>query len=118
MTVAISKSQVSGNSATGTSAAASTWPILTYVKLSKSIISGNTAGTNSGGGVYARLGGPGTGMSITGCTFSGNTAGYGGGDVPGGRSTVATAKTIVSGCTIVREHSTNTGERQAVAACT
>jgi hypothetical protein len=106
-TVAISNSQVFDNSATNF-AGGLDLEVLTSVKLSKSTISGNTA-TNDGGGGYASLNAAGTGMSISGCTITDNSARYGGGLNLEDFSTVVTAKSTVSGCTISDNASTGTG---------
>jgi hypothetical protein len=108
--VTISKSQVVGNTAAQFGGGLSL-PGLHAIKISKSIISGNAAESLAGGGVYASLASTGTGMSITGCAVTGNTASYGGGMCLKDFSTVTTAKATVSGCTVSGNTSTSTGSQ-------
>jgi hypothetical protein len=101
--VIISNSTITGNNSSGG------WGggIFEYgaksLALASTVVSGNTAGTTlsyGGGGLYAEINNTSTSLSISGCKFTGNSAGYAGGLVLGDANTAPTSKITITGTLI------------------
>jgi hypothetical protein len=69
------------------------------IAVKNSTISGNSASV-LGGGMSLVLNAAGTGISVTGCTVTRNVGEIGGGLFASDGSSLPTAKTIISGCTV------------------
>jgi hypothetical protein len=107
--VKITRSLVSGNTASGHGGGLALYH-LNSVQVTASIVTGNAAGAGYiGGGFYATLPSAGTGVTVSGCTITGNSAGFGAGAFLQNFSTVATAKTTVTGCTVTGNDSNGSG---------
>lgn len=97
--VNISNSLITGNSASSSGGGLSLYD-LDSLKISNTVITGNAAVAHGAGGLYVEMNTTGTGMAITNCLISGNTADHGGGLFINSYSTNAKAKIVVSGTTI------------------
>ena len=106
--VTISNSLIVKNTASGLGGGLDLFN-LKSISISKSIISGNSA-VNEGGGAYLYLNATtGTGISVTGCTVTGNQASVGGGIRVASSIISADVVTTLKGCTIAGNTSTSTG---------
>lgn len=106
--VGVSNSLIAGNIATGYGGGLHL-SNLKSITISKSVVTGNSAGSNSGGGMYSEINGAGTGIAITGSLIFGNSASYGGGLSLNNNSSLPRAKITVSACTIGDNKSTGNG---------
>src|SRR5581483_11859170 len=97
--VSISTSLITGNTCQNYGAGLNLYH-LTSLKMTKTVVSGNTAAHNAGGGMIAGINSTGTGMAITNCTFADNQADHGGGLVVNDYNTATTSKTVISGTKI------------------
>ena len=79
------------------------------VSIKRSVVTGNTATTQKGGGIYARIEANGTGLSINNSTISGNTASVGGGIFVLSYNPSPKVKATISNSTINSNTSTNAG---------
>jgi hypothetical protein len=106
--VQISNSVITGNSGTAQAGGLDVVNV-GAIAIQRTIVTGNTAVGGFGGGAYLEIIPARTGIAISGCQISGNSAAVGGGMMLNNQSTLATAKNTVSSTTIAGNVSTNKG---------
>lgn len=112
-TTALTKTKISGalfaSNSTSTYGGGLDVANLTSLSISKSTFLQNVATANSGGAIFASVNATSTGMLITGCQISGNTASYGGGLYVTDSHVAATSKITISSTKITGNTSTDVG---------